>query len=417
MPHDASTALVLCDFVSSFERDCAQGRLRPLREYLARYPGHEAAIAEEHAAMVQERTTGHDLPRQLGPFEIRAELARGGQGRVYLAWDLEHHRHAAVKVLTRTGGADRARRARFGREVDLLRNLRHPQVCRFYAADVDHDPPYLAMELVPGATLASHLEAATEPRPAAAATAPVAPRDAAQFAHWLRFFASCARAVFGLHSAGIVHRDLKPANVMVTPEGEPRLLDFGAARRCDDPRRVTRPDLVIGTKPYLAPEQLHGDHAADGPRSDQFALGVTMFESLALRRPDAEVPAAVQVANLFTAPAYAWLPRPRAAAVGTILSRALAPVPSQRHFDCLTLAADLQRLHDEQPWRVRWQSWQHTLRRGGSHARHTFARLLQPALWMVLPMLANATPLLTRQHAARTGGETTTVSHKPLHRP
>ena len=92
----------------------------------------------------------------------------------------------------------------------------------------------------------------------------------------------------------------------------------------------------------------------------------------------------------------------------------MAPAPSQRHFDCLALAAHLQRQHDEPPWRVRWQSWQHTLRRGGSHARHTIARLLQPALWMVLPMLANAAPAVARQLAARTGGETTTISPKPL---
>ncbi|MBK7904679.1 MAG: protein kinase, partial [Proteobacteria bacterium] len=137
-----------------------------------------------------------------------------------LARDPAVGRFVALKVLDATCGNDIARRERFRREIDAVLRIDHPHVCRLLAAEVDHTPPYAAMELLPGRSLADLLSADGESQGL------IEPRGRLQWVKFSTFFELVAVAVHAVHQVGIVHRDLKPANLMVTPECEPRVLDF-----------------------------------------------------------------------------------------------------------------------------------------------------------------------------------------------
>ena len=222
---------------------------------------------------------------RLGPYEIVGPLGAGGMGEVFTARDTRLDRLVAVKVLPRGLASDPDRRARFEREAKAISALSHPHVCALF--DVGHAPgpdgeiEYLVMERLEGETLAARL--ARGPLPVAEA---------------LVLGVQLAGALAAAHRRGIVHRDLKPGNVMLTRAGA-KLLDFGLARHGEgnpvataeqdvtatlatEAQPLTHVGTLVGTWPYLAPEQVQG-RPADA-RSDVFALGCVLFEALAGRR-------------------------------------------------------------------------------------------------------------------------------------
>lgn len=222
-----ATPPTLVDFLTECAFDLQAGRLQPLGHYLRRHPGHPEAIAREYLAMVDHANAPAAPVERIGRYQVLREIARGGQGRVHLARDPGLGRFVAIKVLDLTGAADSSRRERFRREIDAILRLDHPHVCRLFEADVEHEPPFAAMELVGGHTLAELL--ALGDASAAASGGLIGPTSRRHFERFARYFEQVALAVHAVHCAGIVHRDLKPANVMVTPDGEPRVLDFGLA--------------------------------------------------------------------------------------------------------------------------------------------------------------------------------------------
>ncbi|MCA8976435.1 MAG: serine/threonine protein kinase [Planctomycetes bacterium] len=337
------------DFLFECALDLQANRLQPLRHYLSRYPGHEEAIAREYLALVDDRERPAASTQRVGRFELLRELARGGQGRVYLARDPMIGRFMALKVLALTGSTDGARRERFRREIDAATRLDHPYICRLLEADVDHSPPYVSMELLPGHSLAellAHGEGAST-----AGGGLIAPRGRTQLIAFARFFAQVAAAVHAVHCAGIVHRDLKPANLMVTPDGEPRVLDFGLASPAERIGEVTMTDTLIGTLPYMAPEQLTGGGRVDR-RVDVFALGLTMLECALRERPFAGRSPEARLASI-----QAGLPmrllRRLHPDLRAILVMALAEKPEGRYATCQELADDLHRLCERRPVRAR----------------------------------------------------------------
>ncbi len=220
-----------------------------------------------------------DVPRleagmRLGPYQIASSIDRGGMGEVYQAVDRRLDRQVAVKVLRRDTSNDARARGRFTREAHTIAALSHPNICQLF--DVGHadGTDYLVMEFLPGETLAARLLRGRLP---AAEAIPLA----------LQIVDGLAAA----HRAGIIHRDLKPANIMVTPTGA-RLLDFGLARSRLPRLPVgglqaesgTFPEVgpLVGTLPYMAPEQLEGADADE--QTDVFAFGVVLFEMLTGRR-------------------------------------------------------------------------------------------------------------------------------------
>ena len=209
---------------------------------------------------------------RLGAYEILGPLGAGGMGEVYRARDTRLGREVAVKVLPAALAADPDRLARLEREARAVAALNHPNIVVLHSIEEDGGVRFITMELVEGETLDEPIAAGGLPAPARPGA-----RDA------------LAEALAAAHERGVVHRDLKPANVMVTRDGRVKVLDFGLAKLrrptggALDQREPTLPGpistagQVVGTVPYMAPEQLRGEPV--DARTDLFALGVVLYET------------------------------------------------------------------------------------------------------------------------------------------
>jgi serine/threonine protein kinase/Tfp pilus assembly protein PilF len=207
--------------------------------------------------------------KQFGPYRLVNVLGEGGMGVVYLATRDDLGSLAAIKIL-RDAWLSPARRERFVSEQRTLAQLNHPSIARLYDADTLADgTPWFAMEYVEGVPLTEYCR-----------------RHECSINERLRLFRSVCEAVQYSHGLAIVHRDLKPSNILVKPNGEIRLLDFGIAKQLENleqPVDQTRSDLRLMTPAYAAPEQVRGERV--GTFTDVYALGVILYELLAGRLP------------------------------------------------------------------------------------------------------------------------------------
>jgi serine/threonine protein kinase/Flp pilus assembly protein TadD len=294
----------LNDFLRQVLEDRARGGVRPIAHYQALFPGNDALIAEHYGRCASDSPGSSEaVPKRIGPFEVIREIGRGGQGVVHLAEDTRLGRRVALKVLSGLRSLRPDGLERFLREARIASRLDHPGICRIHEAGVDGGVPYIAMQHVEGATLAKRIaltkEGLTpsserevvgldEPGSTAAAKPPVASwhPDRMAILETVRLVEKVARALHAAHEAGIVHRDVKPGNIMVTPAGEPVILDFGFARDEDsDLASLTRSGDFFGTPAYMSPEQLARQALRLDRRTDVWSLGVCLFEALTLRRP------------------------------------------------------------------------------------------------------------------------------------
>ena len=282
------------------------------------------------------------LPDTIGPFRVLGVLGEGAMGRVYRAQQSEPHREVALKVM-RTVGASSQDLARFRREVELLAELEHPGIARIYTAgtaDTASGPvPYLAMECVQGVDLVSHAERASLGREAR-----------------LKLAADLCRIVHYAHSRGVIHRDLKPSNILVTADGQVKVLDFGIARALLHERQteMTQAGQVLGTLPYMSWEQLRGHAGALDPRSDVYALGVILYQLLAAQLPYPALPDATLVSALEQRRQAEPVPLSSAAPsckgdLHLITMKALAREPEQRYPSAMDMGADIERYLAHQP--------------------------------------------------------------------
>ena len=214
----------------------------------------------------------------IGAYEIIAPLGAGGMGEVHRARDTRLGREVALKVLPANVATDSGRLARFEREAQIVAGLNHPNIVTLFSVEDEDGIRFLTMELIEGQSLDQHVTPGGLP-----------------LARVLDRAVPLADALAAAHERGVVHRDLKPANVMVTREGRVKVLDFGLAttRTQEPPSDATQAATVatplsiegqvIGTLPYMSPEQIRGE-AVDA-RTDLFALGIMLYELLVGRRP------------------------------------------------------------------------------------------------------------------------------------
>jgi hypothetical protein len=263
-------------------------------------------------------------PAEIPGYTLVRELGRGANGVVYEVRQHGLNRPAAMKLLLTTSPAHEGATARFLAEAEAVAAIRHPNVVQVYEFGRLGSRPYIAMELCPS-TLRARL-----------AAGPVSSREAAVLV------GKIARGVQAAHDQQIVHRDLKPGNVLLDPDGEPKVSDFGLAKRglgAD----LTRTDAVMGTPDYMAPEQAEGRAKFVGPAADVWALGVIFYECLTGTRPfsaDSAVTTVRQV--LDTDP-----PAPRTInptiprGLEWICLKCLEKAPADRYASASDLAADL----------------------------------------------------------------------------
>lgn len=235
----------------------------------------------------------------IGPYRIIGELGRGAQTIVYLAREEGLARPVALKVLLGGRHVDWRRQARFRREAESVARLDHPGICKIFRMDHDGDLHYIAMALVEGKTLAERIESgkrSKKPIPLDVTRkwdpekqdddTPAETGTDSRLRKLSLFFEKLAQALHKAHETGITHRDIKPANIMVSPLGEPVLLDFGLAHDVEgDDITVSLTGVPLGTPAYSPPEQIESSRGRLDGRSDIYALGATLYECLTLRKP------------------------------------------------------------------------------------------------------------------------------------
>ncbi len=248
--------------------------------------------------------TGATPLGEFGHYELAEELGRGGQGRVYRAWDQRLERWVALKVLTTLSLFHPEAQRRFEREARLAAKVQHSGICSIHDAGTIDGTPYIAMQLVDGESLSDRLHRAREEsgrsgvrfpvslgpsvenpsEEGSTVSSPSARRERVR--SLIRYFEETARALHAAHELGLVHRDIKPSNLMVTPEGHPVVLDFGLARDLggDEPT-LTQTGDQLGTPFYMSPQQIEGRRAHIDRRTDVYSLAVSLFECLTLTRP------------------------------------------------------------------------------------------------------------------------------------
>src|ERR1700724_1731260 len=225
-------------------------------------------------------------------YEILSALGAGGMGEVYLAEDQQLGRKVAIKFLPAEVAADERARLRLLKEAKTAATLDHPNICAIYEVGEEHGRSFIVLQYIEGETLAARLK-----------------RQLPDSREALAIAAQAAAALGEAHARGIIHRDIKLENIMLTKRGQVKVLDFGLAKVLRDPGMIEAdtasmlsiPGMLMGTVPYMSPEQVRGEEL--DCRSDIFSFGTVLYELLSGRRPfeaksSAEIISAILTADL-----------------------------------------------------------------------------------------------------------------------
>ena len=276
---------------------------------------------------------------RLGRYEIREKLGAGGMAEVYRAEDTELKRLVAIKLLPADTVADEQARKRLLREARSVAALTHPHICAVYDIGEDQGHRFIAMQLVDG-----------EPLDVRLARGRLSQKDA------LTIACDIADALAEAHQHGVIHRDIKPSNVIVTPRGGAVVLDFGLARLVADDdsaqadvltqSALSAPGVVLGTVPYMSPEQVKGE-VLDG-RSDIFSFGALLYEMLGGRRPFSDKTSAATAAAILTRDPQpiSELAPDVSPEVARIVTKTLRRNPDDRYQTAKDLYVDLRAIRE-----------------------------------------------------------------------
>jgi serine/threonine protein kinase/tetratricopeptide (TPR) repeat protein len=279
------------------------------------------------------------IGRTLGHYQITGLLGKGGMGEVYRARDTKLDRDVALKVLPAEVASDPARLERFQREAKTVAGLSHPHIVTLHSVEHDAGVHFLTMELIEG----EGLDHALSP-------------DGLPLSRVFDIGIAIADALAFAHEKGIIHRDLKPANVMISRDGHVKVLDFGLAKLSDrfasemaatQVAPITSEGAVMGTVPYMSPEQLRGQ--AIDHRSDIFSLGVLLYEMATGRRPfGGATNTDVMTAILRDDPAPLTHIKPDLPDhMSRIVARCLEKEPAERYSSAKDLRNDLRELRKD----------------------------------------------------------------------
>jgi eukaryotic-like serine/threonine-protein kinase len=314
-----------------------QGEQPTPEEYAARFPQDQPLIKQvfgEFLARDRAARPPSAAIRRFGDYQLLQEIAHGGMGVVYQARHLTLKRVVALKMIRSGEFASAEEVERFHREAEAAANLQHPNIVAVHEVGSHEGQHYFTMDFVEGRSLGAIVR--ENPLPAQRAA---------------KYVTTIAEAIQYAHAQGTVHRDMKPANVLIDQADQPRITDFGLAKRISTDARLTATDQCLGTPSYMPPEQVASKWGQVGPLSDVYALGATLYELVTGRPPfRAETPAETLLQVVSDEPVSPRLLNARIPPdLDTICMKCLEKQASQRYSSAQALAEDLRRFVAGEP--------------------------------------------------------------------
>ncbi len=328
-------------------------------EYLSRFPeqtdivqsvwknldqGQASTVAPDGQTVEFKPTvSGHSQsrtqpPRSFGDYELLEEIARGGMGVVFKARQKSLNRPVALKMILSGQIASQSEVLRFNAEASAAANLEHPGIVPIFEIGQQDGKHFFSMAYIEGKSLADKI-----------ALRPLSAQQAARYAQQI------AEAVHYAHSKGIIHRDLKPRNVLIDRDDQPKITDFGLAKRLEGDSDLTATGQVLGTPSYMPPEQAMGTLDRVGPRSDIYSIGATLY-SLLTGRPPFQAASTMETLRqvIDTEPVAPRLLNPTIPRdLETICLKCLRKDPLDRYTSASALADELRRFLNGEPIKAR----------------------------------------------------------------
>lgn len=321
-------------------------------EELVQHAVRVSRMMDEPTLDVAERRSSDatvlDLPRRFGDYELLEEIERGGMGVVFRARQVSLDRQVALKMIKSGQLAGNEEVMRFRIEAEAAASLNHPGIVAVYDVGEIEGQHYFSMQFVQGRSLADRLS-----------NGPLSPVDAATLVM------KVARAVAYAHDHGVIHRDLKPGNVLLDESGEPKITDFGLAKRVRHDSHLTATGQILGTPAYMSPEQASGHDGRIDQKTDVYALGAILYVALTAQPPftaASEIDILLKVLGAEPIPPSKVNRRvPRA--LERICAACMEKKPVHRYSSAAAVARDLEHFLRDEPLEIRSQGFVSRVRR------------------------------------------------------